>query len=151
MAQGTDGLSRGIMTKEVMGGVAFSEFIPLHLNPIERQEIPLAGWIEDWFGILGEFLWASPKDWFCKAHLAERCIWNLASVATQAALDQLAKSVHIRPSHIHVVLTPHLMNVFWRKSLNKICDSGFEVPGADIWSNTQFESLIIGICLPPPP
>jgi hypothetical protein len=149
MAQGTDGLSRGIMTQGVMRGMSFSEFVPLHLNPVERQGMSLVRWVEDWFGSLGSFLWSSPEDWFCKAHIEEHCVWNLAPAAAQAALGKLAKSVHKRPSHTHVVLIPRLMTVYWRKSLNKSCDLVFEVPiETDVWSNTQFEPLIIGICLP---
>ena len=37
IAQGTDGLSRGVMWEGVMGGTPMSAYIPLHESPLQRD------------------------------------------------------------------------------------------------------------------
>lgn len=55
MAQGTDGLSRGMMSQGVMKRVSMSNFVPLHLNPVERQGVILVKWVHSWCKCLGKF------------------------------------------------------------------------------------------------
>jgi hypothetical protein len=67
----------------------------------------------------------------------------------EAALEQLAKSIHKRPQHTHLILVPRLMTAYWRKLLGKICTLTFTVPaGTDVWRISQFEPLIVGLYLP---
>jgi hypothetical protein len=133
MAQGTDGLSRGVMNEGILAGKDFLSFVPLHLSAIERQRHPLMGWVESWFGALGDFTWLSPKDWYLKGHSEKRCVWTPPPAAADAALEQLAKSIHKRPLHMHLVLIPRLMTAYWRKMLLKNCDLVFTIPiGTDL-------------------
>jgi hypothetical protein len=98
IAQGTDGLSQGNTNEGVFREVSFLHFVPLHLSVLERQPHPLTTWVEDWFGSLGPFTWLTPNDWFAKGHTSERCVWTPAPAAAEAALEQLAKSTHKRPT-----------------------------------------------------
>ncbi len=45
ISQGTDGLSRGSTVEDVMSGRSFLDFVPLHLNVLERQCPSLSGWV----------------------------------------------------------------------------------------------------------
>ena len=149
IAQGTDGLSRGQFNEGVFAGEDFLSFVPLHLNAIERQPLLLEEWISYWLGNGDEICWLSPEDWFGKGQHRDRCVWVPPPAGAEAALEQLAKANHKRPNNTHVVLIPRLMTASWRKLLAKICDLTFTVPvGTDIWPDTQFEPLIVGICLP---
>jgi hypothetical protein len=149
IAQGTDGLSRGVHTQGVMQGADFLDFIPLHLSALDRQDRHLQDWIKNWFGSLGEYHLLDSAGWYHDGHRKERCVWSPAPAAADAALEQLSKSTHKRPHHMHLVLIPRLMAAHWRKMLGKICDLVFTVPaGTDIWSYSQYEPLIVGLYLP---
>jgi len=91
----------------------------------------------------------TPEDWFEEAHSRDKCVWSLPPAAAQATLEQLSKAIHKRPNHTHVALIPCLMTALWRRLFNKLFDLVFEVPtGTDVWSNSQFEPLIVGIYIP---
>jgi hypothetical protein len=50
---------------------------------------------------------------------------------------------------MHLVIIPRLLTAVWRRHLNKICDLVFTLPiGNDLWTDSQFEPLIIGLSLP---
>ena len=147
MAQGTDGLSRGITTVGVMEGQEFSFYVPLHLNAVERQGESLIKWVHSWTG--HEFKWLEPNDWYREGHTLPSCLWCPAPAAADAALEQLGQAIHKRPKHAHVVIIPRLMTSRWRKLLGKICDLVFTVPlGTEGWSYSQFEPLVIGVYFP---
>jgi hypothetical protein len=102
-----------------------------------------------WFVAPGEFVWLEPKDWFHLGHRAPRCVWTPLPAAASTALEQLAISTHKRPQHTHLVIVPRLLTMHWRKLLNKICDLVFYIPvGTDLWPDSQFEPLIVGLSLP---
>jgi len=149
IAQGTDGLSRGHLSDGVLSGQEFLKFVPLHLTALDRQPDQLTDWIDSWFGIWGKTTWLTPEQWFTSGHQEERCVWTPAPAAADAALEQLAKARHKRPQHTHLVIIPRLMTARWRKFMSKICDLIFTVPiGSDIWIDSQFEPLVVGLCLP---
>lgn len=149
IAQGTDGLSRGITCHGALQDGNLMQFIPLHLSVLDRQPTPITEWVTYWFGSAGPFDWLQPKDWFHLGHLSSKCVWTPPPAAVSAALEQLALSVHKRPQHMHLVIIPRLLTMYWRKLLNKICDLVFYVPiGTDLWSTSQFEPLIVGLSLP---
>jgi hypothetical protein len=149
IAQGTDGLSRGIMTQGVMKGGSFLEFVPLHQSALDRQGQTLHDWIESWYGCLGHIDFLEPNDWYHCGHFKPRCVWTPPPAAADAMLDQLAKVIHKRPHRMHLVLIPRLMTALWRKMLGKVCNLIFTVPlGTSFWSYLHFEPLIVGLCLP---
>ena len=147
MAQGTDGLSRGITTVGIMEGQSFSFFVPLHLNAAERQGASFRHWIHGWLG--NDCAWLEPRDWFTKGHTQKCNVWCPPPAAADAALEQLGQAIHKRPYNTHVVVIPRLMTSRWRKLLGKICDLVFTVPlGTEAWSDSQFEPLVVGIYFP---
>jgi hypothetical protein len=54
IAQGTDGVSRGVFTEGVATGIDMLSFIPLHLSAIDRNPL-ITEWVRSWFGLDGEF------------------------------------------------------------------------------------------------
>jgi hypothetical protein len=146
--QGTDGLSRG--TREgVLSGEDFLAHVPLHLTAFERQPMELQDWVESWFGVFESPDWLSPNDWFYRGHWVDFGVWMPAPVAADAALEQLARSVHKRPQLTRLVVIPRLMTARWRKLLHKICDVVFTIPvGSCVWCDSQCEPLIAGLYLP---
>jgi hypothetical protein len=107
--QGTDGLSRGLPVELTLINDNPLYQVPLHLWSIERQPHPLSEWVESWLGCYGSVTWLSSEDWYTKGHQDEHCVWSPPPAAADAALEQLAKSVHKRPHHTHVVMIPRLM------------------------------------------
>jgi len=147
--QGTDGLSRGLVSEGVLGGEDFLSFVPLHQSAWERGAVLLEEWVTSWLGVGGTPRWLFPEDWFGCGHTEDLSVWTPPPTAADAALEQLAKAVHKRPLLTRVVLIPRLMTARWRKMLNKICDLVFNVPlGSDVWSNVQCEPLVVGISFP---
>ncbi len=72
-----------------------------------------------------------------------------APAAADAALEQLARSVHKRPQLTRLVVIPHLMTARWRKLMHKICDIVITIPvGSYVWCDSQCEPLIVGLYLP---
>jgi hypothetical protein len=66
IAQGTDGLLRADHSEGVMQGRSMMEFMPLHLDPVEREP-RLKPWIESVTkGLDAKFL--SLEDWFDEGH-----------------------------------------------------------------------------------
>jgi hypothetical protein len=65
IAQGTDGVSRGLLTEGVTSGLDMLSFIPLHLSAIERSP-SLKDWVSSWLGEGTEFL--TPEQWFSRGH-----------------------------------------------------------------------------------
>lgn len=149
IAQGTDGLSRGQTGEGVFRKGEFLDFVPLHLNAVERQPDGLEEWVNYWFGQGEKIHWLSPEGWFLEGQQLNRCVWVPPPAGADAALEQLAKANHKRPHNMHVVLIPRLMTALWRKLLSKICDLTFTVPvGSDVWNDSQCEPLVVGLCLP---
>jgi hypothetical protein len=149
ISQGTDGLSRGDTSRGVMTGVSMLSYVPLHLDAIQRQGETLKEWILSWFTGTDSPEFLSPVDWFYRGHHLSTCIWTPPPAAADAALEQLAFSIHKRPYSTHLVLIPRLMTSHWRKLLNKICCLVFTIPlDTDVWPVSHFEPLIAGIYLP---
>jgi hypothetical protein len=65
IAQGTDGISRGVLNEGVMAGESMASFIPLHQSALDRHP-SLKDWMLTVFDSKLEFL--TPWDWFQKGH-----------------------------------------------------------------------------------
>jgi hypothetical protein len=61
IAQGTDGVSRGILTEGVTSGLDMLSFVRLHLSALDRRP-ELKPWIRSWLGEESDFL--TPDQWF---------------------------------------------------------------------------------------
>ena len=149
IAQGPDGLSRGISYQGIMTGTPFLDYVALHRNAADRQGPSLLNWAKSWFSGVDTPLVLTPNDLFTRGHTHSTCIWIPPPAAGDVALEQMALSIHKRPKHTHLILIPRLFTSRWRKYLGKVCNLTFTVPlGSDIWDLTNFEPLIAGIYLP---
>jgi len=146
--QGTDDLSRGQLSSGVLGGGDMLTYIPLHLTAVERSPA-VKTWVESWLPGSTTALWMTPFQWYCGRGYPGSCVWAPPPGAADAALEQLAASIHKRPLGSHIVLLPRLWTSRWRRLLGKICDVVFTVPlGTLFWPDTHYEPLIVGIYFP---
>ena len=147
-AQGTDGISRGDHATGSMLGRSLLEFVPLHLNPIQRSNT-LAKWVEGLaFSLKATVL--EPEDWFCMERRAtETCIWALPPAAGDVGMEQLGFARHKRPHGLHIVLVPRLMTGQWRRRLIRSTDHYCYLTNEVLWPlGTHFEPLLMFIALP---
>jgi hypothetical protein len=88
-------LSRADHTQGVMKGMGMVEFMPLHLDPLER-ELKLREWLEELtHGLNATFL--EPEDWFDKGHKRGNCIWTAPPAAVDVVVEQLGRARLKRP------------------------------------------------------
>ena len=166
IAQGTDGCSRGSLTKGVMSGKDMLTFIDLGRSAVERHP-PLVEWVRSWSG-RPSLRPLSPEGWFEEGHGivggsldsngvwmpsygkgGQMFLWAPPPAIADAALEELLKARHKRTDMFHVVLIPRLMTPRWRRLFHKACDFSFVLsPGCPYWPSDMFEPLWVGILLP---
>jgi len=168
ISQGSDGLSRGVMTEGVMQGEEITDFVPIHLSAFERTDTALLEWIRDWTDS-PDLCPLSPEDWFWKGHdlgsgdhnddgiwipqsnASGIHLWAPPPAAARVAVEELRKARHKRQESIHVFVCPRLMCYEWRKMLLKDADMYFYLdPGVlpDVWAKERCEPLLIALCFP---
>ncbi len=81
IAEGTDGLSRADHGEGVMLGRDIRCFIPLHLNPIERDP-KVGSWLKDVTRGM-KFKTLEPSGWFDDAHNPGNFLWNVPPAAAE--------------------------------------------------------------------
>jgi hypothetical protein len=148
--QGTDGLSRGDLTNGVMRGIPMLEFVPLHKTVLERQPKAAKDFLR-YITAEEPLTYLSPEDWYTTALDSDGIfVWTPPPAVADAAITQLAESIHIRPWNTHIVLLPTLMTSRWRKVLSKACDLRLTLPFDDeLWpSGIELEKLTLAICFP---
>ena len=163
--QGTDGLSRGLLSEGVMVGKQMLDFVPLHLNALDHNSA-LLNWIRMWCG--NTFINPlEPEDWFKKAHgyvrmeMGQRGIsspvyvedgvylWSLPAAAADVAIEQLTKARHKRIRATHIFIVPRRWTYLWRRKLYRSCDIRFNIkPGVSFWKKNEHEPLTIAIFFP---
>ena len=90
-----------------MQGKRFEEFIPLHLNPLEREP-KLKYWLEEILrGLSTTFL--TPEDWYTTGHGKGTFIWTPPPAAADVVVEQLGRARLKRPESMHIILVPRLM------------------------------------------
>jgi hypothetical protein len=65
IAQGADGLSRGLLNEGVMAGESILSFVPFHLSAVDRS-LKVCDWVKSWAG--EEVLVLEPEAWFERGH-----------------------------------------------------------------------------------
>lgn len=146
---GVDGLSRGDKSEGIAKGVGVLEFVPIHLNGMERSKL-LLEWIHSWWPAeLGPLHLMTPEDWFLKVMEVGNYLWMIAPGAGEAAVEQLCSHVHGRPETHHIFVIPRLCTGHWRKQLLKVCDVVLTIqPIFEFWNTDMHEPLILGIYFP---
>jgi hypothetical protein len=165
MAQGTDGLSRGVCWENNH----FLSDVPLHLSALNR-DAGLLTWCRSWFPAALTLHTLSLTDWYMLGHGIQGdsasydgiwtphlvpsdtlLLWHPAPAAADAALEELCLSRLKRPSIRHVFLCPRLFTHTWRKRLFKFSDFMFNLsPGfvPNVWAASQFEPFVVAVFLP---
>jgi len=168
IAQGTDGLSRGILLEGVNKGEDMLSFIDLSRSAVERHT-RLLEFVRSWLDpIVGESKHLKPEEWFQEGHgiiggekdangmwiprhadNGKGYIWSPPPVIADVALEECAKAVHKRTDAYHVFLIPRLYSPLWMRMLYKLSDFVFKLcPGSQHWPSCMHEPLFIGISLP---
>jgi hypothetical protein len=108
IAQGTDGVSRGLLNEGVTSGIDMLLFIPTHLSAIERHP-PIIQWIFSWLGNDAELL--TSTQWFSRRHShyggyyddqgfwrqhikPGKFVWAPAPGAAEVAVEDIEKSTY---------------------------------------------------------
>jgi hypothetical protein len=163
IAQGTDGVSCGLLNKGVPMEMEMLSFIPLHLTAFDRNPV-LQDWIVSWLGKESEFL--SPSDWFTQGHSHHGeykdtqgfwrvnikpgiFVWAPHPAAADVAVKELPKALMKRRDCTHVFVCPRMLTPQWRRHLNKACDLVLYMPaGSEVWPSEMFEPLTLGFVFP---
>jgi len=165
IAEGGDGVSRGILNEGVMAGESMLSFIPLNLSASERSST-LVPWMQGWMG-KSKLECLTPSNWFQLGHdirgwhqppgqLFQRpqfgpgfFAWFPPPAAADVAIEQLRIARIKRQDSTHIFVCPRLMTPQWLKQVHKACDIVFTVPiGSPGWPTNMFEPLVVGICFP---
>ncbi len=164
--QGTDGLSRGLVTGGVMIHQHMLQFVPLHLSALERSP-SLLPWIHEWWP-RSTLTPLTPADWFDRGHglcggyrdpggiwVPQESdeawfLWAPAPAAAATALQELGTSRHKRSHLAHVFVCPRLFTQKWRKRLHNVADIVLELPAGrrPHWPSSMHEPVLIALILP---
>jgi hypothetical protein len=124
ISQGTDGLSRGVVTEGVMAGKSMLSFVPLYLNALDRQP-SLLDWLRDWLQLPG-LTPLMPDEWFDRGHGYQNggknkrgiwlptemneswLLWCPPPAAADVAVEELLLSRHKRTHINHVFMVQRL-------------------------------------------
>ena len=165
IAQGTDGLSRGLLLEGVLSGQDMLSYVDLAKTAIERQP-SLVEYVQSWTDSYVHVL--SPEDWFVKGHGIKgggpnddgvwvpthannrmHYLWAPPPVVADVALEEALKAIHKRNDAVHIFLIPRLFSPRWMRLFYKMADFVFKLPlTSPFWPSEMYEPLFIGISLP---
>jgi hypothetical protein len=166
IAQGTDGLSRGMMCEGVMAGKDMLEYIDIARCSIERHPgiaefirkitgvstlKPLS--VEEWFveghGIVGGY--RDQHQMWIPSHAPNNQIywWDPPPVVADVALEEALKAKHKWSDAIHIFTIPRLCSPTWTRLFHKMSDFVVKLPvGSTHWPAGLHEPLFVGFSLP---
>lgn len=166
IAQGTDGLSRGLLMEGVMRGDRMLNFIDISKTAVDRHP-PILEYIRLWAGpqITSAL---KPEEWFVEGHgitggqkdahtiwipqhapNGRTYLWAPPPVLGDIALEECLKATHKRSDACHIFVLPRLYTPLWSRLFFKLCDFHFRIPaGSPRWPSGMHEPLWIGIALP---
>ena len=163
IAEGADGLSRGLLNEGVMAGESILSFVPFHLSAVERSA-GIHAWVRSWAG--EEVLLLQPEDWFERGHdliggeersdkfwiphFQRGCyLWVPPPAAANVALEEIRVARIKRQSSFHILIVPRLMTPEWLKQLHKVSDIVFTLPlGSSAWPHNMYEPCVVGLTFP---
>lgn len=123
IACGIDGLSRGDTTDGIAAGITMDNFVPLHLDVLDRSPA-VVDWLRSWWPseTLGKLDLLKEDDWFIWDESKGNCIWTPAPAGGEAAVEELANWIHHTPDRYHIFVIPTIWTCTWRKLTGKACD-----------------------------
>jgi hypothetical protein len=169
IAQGTDGLSRGVLLEGVMIGNDMLHFVPLAQGAVERQPLLIhyvQSWVGDAFNREANVL--KVEEWFWEVHgivdgskdahgvwipqHAENgrvYLWSPSPMVADVALEECLKAIHKQLDAFHIFLILRLFSPAWIRMFYKFADFSFQIPsGSPVWPHDMHEPLFVGIALP---
>jgi hypothetical protein len=166
IAQGTDGLSRGMMCEGVMAGRDMLDYVDIALSASVRHPA-LADYIrgvtgldnlnplliDEWFDV-GHGIVGGSRDkhqmWIpTHAPSAQVYWWDPPPVLADIALEEAMTACHKRSDAIHIFTIPRLYSPAWTRLFHKLSDFIVKLPvGSPHWPHGLHEPLFIGIALP---
>jgi hypothetical protein len=166
IAQGTDGLSRGMMCEGVLAGRNMLEYVDIAKCANSRHP-PLAAFMQAWTGI-DNLKPLTEEEWFVEGHGIVGGVrdshnvwipsharngriywWDPAPVIADVALEEALKAIHKRTDAFHVFTIPRLCTPTWTRLFHKLSDFVVKLPpGSTHWPSGMHEPLFIGISLP---
>ena len=147
--QGTDALSRGLVTTRNMSVDRFLRSLPLNKTAFELQDnlqSQVKGWLED-----DDWEFTETKDWFYNVFTNPKgsWVWCPPPALGRIAIDQLCEVKHMHPESRHIFLCPTLMEQEWGKALSKIADTRFTFGRKScLWNKDLHEPLTIAFVCP---
>ena len=165
IAQGTDGLSRGLLLEGVLSGKDMLSFVDIAKTALERQP-SLVEYIQSWTQVKLQVL--TPNDWFTVGHgitggrlndddvwipthakNGMHYLWSPPPVIADVALEEALKAIHKRNDAVHIFVIPRLFSPRWMRLFYKMADFVFKLPlTSPFWPAEMHEPLFIGISLP---
>ena len=165
IAQGTDGLSRGLLLEGVLAGRDMLSFVDIAKTAVERQPT-IMSYVRSWAG--EHVVELTPQDWFEKGHgivgggpnkdglfiprhapNGRIYAWLPPPIIADVALEEALKSTHKQTDAFHIFLIPRLCTTCWIRLFYKLCDFVFCLPpNCSHLPLDMHEPLYIGIALP---
>jgi hypothetical protein len=163
IAQGADGLSRGLLNEGVMAGELILSFVLFHLSAVDRSS-EVCDWVKSWAG--EEVLLLEPEDWFERGRdlvggkvredgfwvpeFRRGCyLWAPPPAAANVALEELRVARLKRQNSFHILIVLRLMTPEWLKQLHKVLDIVFTLPlGSSAWLHEMYEPCLVGLTFP---
>jgi hypothetical protein len=165
IAQGTDGLSRGLLLEGVLSGQDMLSYVDIAKTAPEQCH-PVMDYVRSWAGL--ELVELAPAGWFEQGHgitggrpnkdgiwipahapNGRKYVWSPPPIIADVALEEALKATHKRSDAFHIFLIPRLCTTRWLRLFYKLCDFTFIVPVSSThWPEGMHEPLFIGISLP---
>jgi hypothetical protein len=163
IAEGADGLSRGLLNEGVMAGESIISFVPFHLSAVDRSP-GIHDWVKSWAD--EEVILLKPEDWFERGHdliggeeradkfwipkFQRGCyLWVPPPAAANVALEEIRVARIKRQNSFHILIVPRLMTPEWLKQLHKVSDIVFILPlGSSAWTHNMYEPCYVGLTFP---
>ncbi len=148
---GIDGLSRGDTTDGIAAGITMDNYVPLHLDCLERSPT-VETWVQSWWPRedFGKLDTLDENDWFIWDENKRNCLWTPAPAGGEASVEELGNWIHHTSERIHIYIIPTIWTCTWRKQLGKTCDLTVALPNVfSFWNLHQhFEPLTLAIFVP---
>jgi hypothetical protein len=142
IAQGTDGLSRGLVMEGVMRGDSMLDFVDIAKSAIDRSP-DILEYVRSWTGVK-DLKPLTPDEWFVEGHgivsgtkdehgvwIPKHAVngrvylWAPPPVIADAALEECLRATHKRSDAFHVFVLPRLCTPLWSRLFFKLCDFHF--------------------------
>jgi hypothetical protein len=129
------------------GTQRMEEYMPLHVNPLERSPALLELLTEVVRPIGGTFF--MPEGWFTDGHGSGTFVWTPPPAAAEGLVEQLGRARQKRPESMHLLVVARVMMGRWRRHMTRGSNFYFRVDWPEVWPlKSHFKLLLIFVCLP---